>query len=185
MSRSLHVIQTTAKVTHIVCRVLRVLAIIGTIGSLVGFVLLLALQGVSIGGETVAAIVERKEGVPIGAAIVSCLTGAVSSAAAFLVLHVAIPYLSEELADGTPFTASGALHMRKLGIVATVVPLCRETLNGILSAIFTLIYPAADIVYGGGADIGGGLLLILLSFVFAYGAERDALIKEEENANND
>lgn len=185
MSRSLHVIQTTAKVAHVVCRVLYVLTIVGGVFSLVGFVLLAALQGVTLDGKTVAMLVQEREGMHIGTAIASCLVGAIGCAVACVLFRMAIPYLAEEMADGTPFTAHGAQKLRRLGLFSIVLPLGGEIVSATVSAVCQLIYPASAAVTTDGVNLLFGLALILFSYVLSYGAEREESRKTEQNDNED
>lgn len=85
-----------------------------------------------------------------------------------VVLCFAAAYLKQELADGTPFTASGAKSLLRLGILTIALPL-------ISAAVSCVIFGAFDVDisgdYGNGSAIIVGIVLILSSLVFSYGAE--------------
>lgn len=85
-----------------------------------------------------------------------------------VVLCFAAAYLKQEPADGTPFTASGAKSLLRLGILTIALPL-------ISAAVSCVIFGAFDVDisgdYGNGSAIIVGIVLILSSLVFSYGAE--------------
>ena len=77
-------------------------------------------------------------------------------------------YLTHELADGTPFTDSGATELRRLGVLTIVLPLA-----GLI--VRSLPYIALDVSAPYGLDNASsvvlGVVLIIASVVFRYGAE--------------
>lgn len=80
----------------------------------------------------------------------------------------AFRYFKQEQADGTPFTQRGAEQIKQLGIRTIVLPL----VAAILSAVF---YKAFGLSQAAGwdnlASVSMGIVLILASLVFRYGAE--------------
>lgn len=77
-------------------------------------------------------------------------------------------YLKQELADGTPFTMSGAEQVKNLGIKTIVMPLVAI----IVSAV---IYECFDVTrlnsWDNGAAVVLGIALILFSMILRHGAE--------------
>lgn len=85
-----------------------------------------------------------------------------------VVLCFAVAYLKQELADGTPFTASGAKSLLRLGILSIALPLISAALSCLIFGAFDVEVPGD---YGNGSAIIVGIVLILSSLVFSYGAE--------------
>lgn len=85
-----------------------------------------------------------------------------------LLLWFAHSYLTHELADGIPFTDSGATELRRLGVLTIVLPLV-----GLI--VRAIPYAAFDVSVPGGSDNASsvilGVVLIIASVVFRYGAE--------------
>lgn len=87
-----------------------------------------------------------------------------------VLLAFALAYFRAEQADGTPFTKRGAVRIRRLGIRTIVLPLVAVILAAVVAVIF-------DLPQGVGADWGTltsmsmGIVLILASLIFQYGAE--------------
>ena len=75
-----------------------------------------------------------------------------------------------EQADGTPFTKHGAEQMKHLGICTIVLPLVAAILVAIVRELFGLLQNAgAD--WGNLSSLTMGIVLILASLIFRYGAE--------------
>ena len=77
-------------------------------------------------------------------------------------------YLTRELSDGTPFVDDTALQLRRLGVLTIVLPIVSIVLQMIPYAVFDLSAP--DRLDNAGSVILG-VVLILASLVFRYGAE--------------
>lgn len=77
-------------------------------------------------------------------------------------------YFRQEQADGTPFTQRGADQIRKLGVRTIVLPLVAVIVSGVLDQVFHLSRAA---VGDNLSSITMGIVLILASLVFRYGAE--------------
>ena len=91
-------------------------------------------------------------------------------------LAYAYGYLKAEQADGTPFTHRGATQIRQLGIRCIVLPL-------VASILIAVVYGVFDVSRGLGGDWGNeagltmGIVLILASLVFRYGAELEEKVR--------
>lgn len=96
------------------------------------------------------------------------IADAVACAISGLLLWFAHSYLTHELADGTPFTFSGASELRRLGVVTIVLPLVNLCLQAIPYTVYDLSYPNR---MENGTSVLLGVALILASLVFRYGAE--------------
>ena len=80
-------------------------------------------------------------------------------------------YFKAEQADGTPFTASGADRMMKLGIQTIVFPIVGAVIAAVIYGCMNLT-EVGD--WSNGATVVTGIMLILGSMVFRYGAELEA-----------
>ena len=87
-----------------------------------------------------------------------------------VLLALAGRYWKAEQADGSPFTKRGAGQIQRLGIRTIVFPLVAAILAAIVSAIFELPLNAGG-DWGNLTSISMGIVLILASLVFRYGAE--------------
>lgn len=79
-------------------------------------------------------------------------------------------YLKAEQYDGTPFTHRGAEQIRQLGIWVIVLPVVAMILISVVCAVFVLPQSIAD-DWGGGCSVCLGIVLILASLIFHYGAD--------------
>ena len=85
-----------------------------------------------------------------------------------VLLSFALSYLTRELSDGTPFVDDTALQLRRLGVLTIVLPIVSVVLQMVPYAVFDLSAP--DWLDNAGSVILG-VVLILASLVFRYGAE--------------
>ena len=79
-------------------------------------------------------------------------------------------YLKREQADGTPFTHRGANEILRLGIQTIVLPIVAMIVTAVLCAAFGLPLDAAG-DWGNLSSLSLGIILILASLIFRYGAE--------------
>lgn len=79
-------------------------------------------------------------------------------------------YLKAEQHDGTPFTHRGADQIRQLGISVIVLPMVALILIAVVCAIFVLPQSTAN-DWGNGFSVCLGIVLILASLIFHYGAD--------------
>lgn len=92
---------------------------------------------------------------------------AITDAVLFL---MAYRYFTQEQADGTPFTYAGAEQIRKLGIRTIVYPLVAIVLAATFYAVFGVSESEMSDL-GNLTSVITGVVMILVSFVFRYGAE--------------
>lgn len=85
-----------------------------------------------------------------------------------LLFTFAFRYFKQEQADGTPFTHQGADQVKRLGIRTIVMPLVAALLSAVFYQIFGL-QGAGD--WSNLASITMGIVLILASLIFRYGAD--------------
>lgn len=77
-------------------------------------------------------------------------------------------YFRTEQTDGTPFTTSGAERIKRLGIQTLVMPPVALIIGRIVYKIFDVTSPMD---WGNGASFIVGIVLVLVSMIFRYGAE--------------
>ena len=87
-----------------------------------------------------------------------------------ILLVFALRYFKAEQADGTPFTHRGAEQILHLGILTIVLPLVEAIVSAILYEIFALPQDAVS-DWGNLNSLTMGIMLILASLIFRYGAE--------------
>ena len=85
-------------------------------------------------------------------------------------LAFALGYFKTEQADGTPFTNRGADQVLRLGIRTIVLPLVAAIPCAIVCEILGVSQNAVS-DWGNLNSLGLGLILILASLIFRYGAE--------------
>ena len=162
MSRNLTIVQKTSRVLEIIYKVVSILCLVGAIGSLVGVVFL------SISGAfpKVADKIVSESGRSIRQLVGDCAVGFVVSVVYFVVAKLHKDFFAMEQKAGTPFTDECAKSFRTLGIINIVVPFGVTIVAAILSAIFDCWND-----FRVDFSLGVGIAMILLSYVFAYGAE--------------
>lgn len=169
MNKSLNTIQKCVNVFHILIRVGVILSIVGSVLGLAATMLWIRWNTAPADGT--AAMDQFIQLIRQGdyyQTLAALIAETIACAFAVLLLWNARCYLSRELADGTPFTDGGATQLRRLGVLIIVLPIIRIVLQAIPYSAFGL--PLPD-----GLDNAGsvmlGVVLILASVVFRYGAE--------------
>lgn len=162
MSKNLKVVQTTSRVLEIISKVVFILCMVGAVCATVGVVLL----SLSYVFPKLVDKIQDESGRRVFQLIGDCLVGVVVSIQGLIVSKAHKDYFAMEQKDGTPFTSEGAKAFRTLGIMNIVAPLIAMIVSSIIGAIFGCWDDIRlDISFG------LGISMILLSFVFAYGAE--------------
>lgn len=170
--KSLKTVQTTAYVLKILAIIGAVGSFVGALGCLVGSTLLFALERDVIKLVILEEYVTNNahEYVALG---VTLIADAVICIGSGIVCSATADYLKNELADGTPFTLRGAKELMFLGIKTIAFPLGAIILASIICA-----YANIEETFTNEVEMGLGIALILLSFVFRYGAELEEKLKQ-------
>ncbi len=187
--KSRKAVQVIAKVFSILAFLAFIFSIIGAVGCLIGGIAILSL-GSLLTEEALAQITEISGVSDMRGLGVSLLAEVVFLVGGLVVIYFVRRYLKNELQAGTPFTYSGASELLRLGVINLTVPLG--------SLIISLIITAAcgcENVISNEYNAIGGVFMILLSFVFKYGAELESRVlstsaphgadKEENGGKND
>lgn len=90
---------------------------------------------------------------------------AVTDGLLFLFAH---RYFKQELADGTPFTTTGADQVMHLGVKTIVMPLVAIIISAVIYECFGVERPGS---WDNGAEVVLGVSLILFSLILRHGAE--------------
>lgn len=178
MSKSLNTIQKCVRVFYTLTGVGTVLSVVGMVFALVAVVLWgrwnsMPTQGIG-AMERLMQYIDQGTYVQTMATLVA---EAIACAFGAALLWFARNYLGRELADGTPFTEGGATQLRHLGILTIVLPI-------VSIALQIIPYQLLDAAEPRGMDNGSsvilGVVLILASVVFRYGAEIAGGAQSEE-----
>ena len=174
MNKTLGAIQTLAKIGRIISKVVFILCVVGASLCVVGLISLIAIpQTLEIGDVTLHSLIEDKAGMTVGGMYSAVTVGIILAAGEAVVAKFAEIYFRHEIADGNPFTFTGARELLRLGIITAAVSLGTAVAAGIAQSIFGIFVdnlPDFSIEIGG--SLGYALAFIILSLVFKYGAER-------------
>lgn len=165
--KSLHAIQKTFKVFKTLSKVAMILSFVAAGMALLG--LLFAIEWQSEGtlgfGRNV---IELTGSTSLEPAICALLSDAVFALTDGLLFLFAWNYFKAEQADGTPFTYRSADQIRSLGVKSIVMPLVAAVISAVIYGCFDMknVPDWSDAV-----SVVLGVVLILASLVFRYGAE--------------
>ena len=159
-----------------VMRVFMTLAKIGMVLAYVAAALLLAGAGSLAAGDLVDKVpllgtFADTAGVNGSQAIWLLIATAVSALFGAVLLTLLYRYFRAEVADGTPFTVTGAEKVKRLGISAMVLSFVSMCLT---DAIYERIGLSAFNNFDNAGGITLGIGLILFSLVLKYGAELES-----------
>lgn len=169
MTNSLTAIQKCARVFRVLVRIGLILSIAGAVFGLATLMLWIHWNNAPATGipqlDQVMQLIDRGSYYHTLSTLIADVVGCAFGGALLWLFH---RYLTHELADGTPFTFSGASELRRLGVVTIVLPLVSLCLQAIPYTVYDLSYPNR---MENGTSVLLGVALILASLVFRYGAE--------------
>lgn len=175
--KNLITIQKTFKVFKTLSKVAMILAFVGCGLTLVG--LLCAIVWYH-GGKVYGADLETMIGLTKASGLFPMigvlLSDAVLALTDGLLFLFAWRYFKTEQADGTPFTHNGADQIRSLGIKTIVMPLVAAIISAVIYGCFGMTN-APD--WSNAVSVELGIVLILASLVFHYGAELETAKQED------
>lgn len=178
--KSLQTIQKTFGVFETIVRVARILAIVGACLCAAGA--LCAVVGGS-GGRVISLFGEELKmftpGPELKPLLGRMLSYTVLLCAQIFLLTLAGQYFRAERADGTPFTARGAQLLKKLAIRCIYVPVVALIVVAVLTVCMDV--PDVDGIAGNLPGLVLGLVLLLASFIFQYGAELEEKNRPSDN----
>lgn len=169
--QSLTVIQKTFKVFKVLSKVAMILSFVWAgltaTGLLCGIVWYSGGSVLGASRETLLSLTMTGSLNQMMGVLLSDLVFALTDGALFL---SAYRYFRQEQADGTPFTRSGAERIKRLGIRTIVLPLVAVILSAVFFELFG-VSQAAMADRGNLSSLSMGIVLILASLVFRYGAD--------------
>ena len=161
-------IQKTAHVFEILTKIAYIFSIVGAVlcavGALCAFSWYSGGQVFSLFGEPVT-IFSTTRSMSETTAIL--LADFVMLTAEAILLSFAGRYLKAEQADGTPFTETGADQLKKLGIRCIWLPIVAMVVVSVIGVSFHV--DGLD-TYSNMPSLATGIVLILASMIFRYGA---------------
>lgn len=177
--KNLQTIQKTFKIFGILSKVAMILSFVGAgaaaVGPLIGIVMYNGGNVYNIFGEKIIRFTKTSELTEMIGVMLADFILALSDGILFL---LAMRYFNAEQADGTPFTVNGAERIKRLGIQSLVIPPVAFILSSIVYQIFNITKRSE---WGNGATFIIGIVLILVSMIFHYGAELEKNNKGESD----
>lgn len=175
---SLPTIQKLSKLGKVLSNIAFIFSIVGCVGCLLGMIALQSGAGsvLKLGGVTIHGLVGEisgsgNRGITVGLCgwLVVCVGQAVLAKFAVLYFH-------HELAAGTPFTASGAKELLRLGIMTIAIPLGCDIAGSIVAGIAAGLIQAETASgmarsFDSSGSIVLGIMFLLGSLLCRYGAE--------------
>ncbi|MBE6693738.1 MAG: hypothetical protein E7589_03120 [Ruminococcaceae bacterium] len=189
MTKSLKTVQVFFKIAEIISLVLLIFSIIGAVGGFIGAGLIFAVGDLEMPGMdgTVSSIIMSEAGLSYWDICYSCVVAVIGCVGMGILYKFAHVYFKNENAVGTPFTYEGSKELLRLGILAMAIPMAIYMLTELVWGICFVFAPYEfTLVNEYSADMTGGLMLLIASFVFKYGAElKEAKEKAEQLATED
>lgn len=170
---SLKMLQVLSKIAWVFSKIVRILCIIGLCGCFVGIaVLTVGAHTVKVGGVTFYSLIKNSSGFGMESLYAVMVAGMILCLGEAILAQYAEHYFRRELQDGTPFTQEGAKELQRLGIRTICVSIGSAILAQIAQAAVTaLLHGGEELTLEGGASVGLGVVFLILSVVFRYGAE--------------
>ena len=168
MSKNLQIVQKISKVLGILSKIAFIISIVGLVCCIVGLVLSI------VGGLSpeLAARVAKEDNITMKQVSGYCLSGLLICIVSVIVAKLHKDYFEMEQKAGTPFTQDGAKGIRTLGIINIVAPFICFISAAIVNSIFK-----CNMELDAGGSMITGIVMILLSYIFAYGAELEEKVK--------
>lgn len=186
MSKSLQVIQTLSKVGKILCKIVFICSIIGIVGCVVGIVsLALIPEGIVINGKPLQDFIFAEMNLSVNTMYAIMASSIVILICECVICKFSEKYFNNELKAGTPFTFEGAKELLKLGIITVSISIGSLIVSEIVVGIMTTFMPEIDSnVLTGHTSASVGIMFIVLSVIFKYGAEQASKTDSEIENNN-
>ena len=179
MSKSLKTIQVLARIGMIISKVMFILSVVCGIVCLVGLSMLLGVQELRLGGTDVMEWLIKDSEAIMEVNYFSCISGFIVCAAQAVLCKFSQRYFTNELAAGTPFTTEGAKEIMRLGILTIVIPCVALIVQEIVACI--MVPGVSGVVTEDLSELGYGIMFIVCSVIFRYGAELESGEKGKGN----
>ncbi len=205
MKKTLGTIQGLMRLGRVLSIVVLVFSIIGMVGCAIGGVALYATGDMVIeteeGNITLGEVVYDELMLTIEMVYFVIIVAFIACMTEVIICDRMAKYFKFELNEGTPFTFEGAKKLKKVGILAIVLPIVMELVAGVIGIILLANIPevAPEVAGTGSTEItfvsslGTGVMMLLFALIFKHGAElneaqkkanmeKDALEKKVESA---
>ena len=174
--KSLTIIQKTFHVFQILSKVLMTLSFVAAGLALLGVTCAQVWRnGGTVVGADFEAMLSLTNTAGLDQMIAELLADTVFALTDGVLFLFAFLYFKSEQTDGTPFTQNGAKRIRNLGIKSIVLPIVAAIISAVIYGCFGLTR-SED--WNNAGFILLGIMLILVSLVFRYGAELEENVKE-------
>lgn len=174
--KSLTTIQKTFRVFQILSKVFMILSFVAAGLALLGVTCAQVWRnGGTVVGADFEAMLSLTNTADLDQMIAELLSDTVYALTDGVLFLFAFLYFRLEQTDGTPFTQNGAKRIRNLGIKSIVLPIVAAIISAVIYGCFSLTR-SAD--WNNAGFILLGIMLILVSLVFRYGAELEENVKE-------
>ena len=142
-------------------------------------------NNVEINGKAFALFISEEVSLKVSDVYCSLAAAIVHCAFEIVLSKFAENYFKNELKDGTPFTLKGSKELKRLGILAIVIPIIASLVASIVVAIIDYNLGTQTVIEENNyISIGLGVMMIVMSLVCKYGAEttqnNDKLIVQSE-----
>ena len=170
--KSLQTIQKTFRIFQILAKIAFIFSIVGAsicaVGALCAITWYSGGQVLSLFGEPLAIFAG---GESLGETLAVLLSELILLVTDAILLAFAGRYFKTEQAEGTPFTENGANLLKKLGIRCIWMPIVAI----VLASVITVCLGAESVTdVSNLPSVVTGIVLILASLIFRYGAELEA-----------
>lgn len=173
--KSLKTLNTLTKIGKIFSKVVFILSIVGGAFCIAGSVITFLCHLIGLSDFDML----EETGLSMLSSSVMCFGGIVSCAGEAVLAKFAEIYFTNEEKRGTPFTYEGSKECLRLGILAIAIPFGTNIVSSVITAIGIALTNNDDGNVEVSTSIELGLMFILASVVFKYGAD---VIAEKNNA---
>lgn len=175
MSKSLKTIQVFAKIGKVISDIVFVFSIIFASVCLISFLLLQMDElFLKMSNFSINSIVAENSEMSIGNVYSTLVTGFIIATGEAVLSKFSKIYFKNELLAGTPFTFDGAKELLRLGILAVCIPVGTNVITTSINKLMqTLMTDIENFESDIGITVVIGIMFIVMSFVFRYGAEID------------
>lgn len=172
--KTLKTIQKLSKVGEILSKIMFICCIVGFCLCIAGFVSMgLGAPALKLGSITLKGIINTEAETTIGTIYTAMAVGLILCAREAVLAKFAECYFKHELADGTPFTFSGAEELKRLGILTICIPVGTQIAAEIVYAVMKqMMQDIAPFRLHNSSSIGLGITFIIVSLICQYGAEK-------------
>lgn len=181
MELKLNRIQKISKIAEIICKVLFILSVVGTCIITVSIILFLIFGNfsVKIGSIDIHNIIDGYDQITKPQLCLIALRGLVESVVSAILFGFAKNYLSSEIIDGTPFTEKGSKEIFRLGVLTIALPLAALFVISVINELLKI-----ESGFEAEIPVTAGIILIIASLIFSYGADLEKNKQKEESDNN-